>query len=108
FDLGQEVVDHALAVHHGALGLAGGARREDDVGQVVVVSLEGSQVCVLGVVEEQHLGVTGDFTGEVGVFWAGDEELRAAVLDQTGGACGGGGRVQWHVSGTGTENAENR
>ena len=82
--LGEQVVDHAVAVHHGALGPAGGARGVDDVRQLGGAPGGRQQFLVAGVVEDQDGGAALGQCAEQGV----DVRLLVLAVQQDGGARG--------------------
>src|SRR5690606_31312051 len=104
-DLGQQVVDHAGAVDHRALGTPGGAGREDDVSQVVSGAGGRQEVGVTGGVPADG-GRCGRGSGQQlgsGVVQSGAdvEDVRAGVVEQAGGAGPGGAQVERDPGGSG-------
>ncbi len=93
-----------------ALGLAGGAGGEDDVGELVglghgrqVVVGKRSELGPVGVEAEEHLTLAGELVREV---LLGEEHGRPCLLKHEGQALGGVAGVQRDVGATGLEHAE--
>ena len=109
---GMQEAGQGAVMHHHALGLAGGARGVEQVGEVIRRRPAGQRLCVPGG-DGSRVAVHADDLGNAGIQAAaqrifGQQQCGATVLQHEGQPAGRVGRVQRQVGGAGLHHRQHR